>query len=158
LIVLAAILTLVVATSRSTPGGSPDSWAALGALLDGVASPSVTASPGIQPSTSTPNRPAQPAEAVPQSSPVPVDPVVALRLSIQQQVSTGNLNPDKASDLYKKVDELARAINVGNTDDATKKIKELRDKFGSLLNEGQLSAGGHGTLIRHLDLVVASLA
>ena len=155
LIALAAILTLVVATSRSTPGGNPDSWAALGALLGGAASPSMATSPAIQPSTS--NRPVQPGASVAQSSPVPVDPVVALRLSIQQQVNTGNLNPDKASDLYKKVDELARAINVGNTEDATKKIKELRDKFATLLNEGQLSAGGHEILIRHLDLVVDSL-
>jgi serine/threonine-protein kinase len=159
LIALAAILTLVVATSRSTPVDRPDARAVRGALLGGAASPSVAAPPAIQPSTFTQsNRPTQPGAAVAQSSPVPVDRVVALRLSIQQQVNTGNLNPDKASDLYKKVDEIARAINVGDTEEAEKKIKELRDKFTTLLDEGQLSPGGHDTLIRHLDLVAASLA
>ncbi len=161
LLALAAILTLVAAAARSTPGNAPNSRATLGPVLGSATSPSMPAAPqsqaAIQSSMST--RSAQPAAVVPPSSqPPPVDPIVALRLSIQQQVNTGNLNPDKASDLYKKVDEIARAMNDGNTAEAAKKIKELRDKLGSLLDVGQLSASGYNTLIQDLDLVAASLA
>jgi hypothetical protein len=160
LVALAAILTLVAATSGSTP----DSRATLVAPLGTAPTPSMAISAQshavIQPSTSSQSaRSAQPAAAVLPSTPAPpVDPVVALRLSIGQQVNTGHLNPDKASDLYKKVDEIARAVNESNTAEAQKKIKELRDKFGTLLNEGQLSAGGYAVLIRDLDVVAAAVA
>ncbi len=163
LIALAAILTLVAAASRSTPGSAPNSGATLGAPVATAPLPSMTTSAQsqavTQPSTSTQStQPARPVTAVlPSSQPPPVDPIVVLRLSIQQQVSTGHVNPDKASDLYKKVDEIARAMNDGNTEEANKKIKELRDRLRSLLNEGQLSDGGHAILTRDLDAVAAAV-
>jgi serine/threonine-protein kinase len=162
-IALAAILILLVATSRSLPGEAADSRDTPAALAH-----SPTALPGtaatqsqaeIQPSVSTDsNRSTQAGVALqPSSQAPPVDPVVAMRLSIQRQVDTGHLNPDKAADLYKKVDEIARAMNEGNTAEATKKVKELRDRLTSLLNEGQLSGAGHATLIRDLDSIAAAL-
>jgi eukaryotic-like serine/threonine-protein kinase len=159
-VALAATLTLVAATSGSTSDSRDTLVAPLGTAPTPSMAISAQSHAVIQPSTSTQStRSAQPAAAVLPSTPAPpVDPVVALRLSIGQQVNTGHLNPDKASDLYKKVDEIARAVNESNTAEAQKKIKELRDKFGTLLNDGQLSAGGYAVLIRDLDVVAAAVA
>ena len=119
---------------------------------EGASTPSIELirSPAVQETLA----PSSDASAGPIAS-VPADPVATLRLSILDQVNTGHLNPDKASDLYKKVDELARAINVGNTGDAAKKIKELRDRFTVLRNEGQLTATGYDAMMRNLDAVAA---
>jgi hypothetical protein len=162
-IALAAIMISWVATSRSAPSGAADPRATLVPDPEAWTAPSAAALPQSEPVTqpmtsAESSRPVQPAGAVQPGSPAPpVDPIVALRLSIQHQVNTGNLNPDKASDLYKKVDEIARAMNDGNTDEAAKKVKELRDRLVTLRNEGQLSGGGYDTLIRHLDSVAATL-
>ena len=115
--------------------------------------PAVQPSAEVRPSPSTPDRvPVQPT-----SEPAPVDPIVAMRLAVQQQVSTGHLNPDKAADLYKKVDEIAREMNENDASEAAKKVEELRDKLDGLLKEGQLSAAGHTTLIERLNSIAAAL-
>jgi eukaryotic-like serine/threonine-protein kinase len=110
---------------------------------------------GTAPSTSIP--PSQPPSSdaiVPvSSSHSPPDPIANLRLSIQQQVSTGHLNPDKATDLYKKVDEIARAINNGDAVDARRKVQDFRNKITTLLNEGQLTVAGRDVLARDLDAI-----
>ena len=162
-IALFALVVSLMATSRSVPGGVEGSDATSAAAVDTPAIPSVTTSPQSQPVTQT-STSIQPSRSVRSGGPIqpssqapPVDPIVAMRLSIQQQVNTGNLNPDKDTDLYKKVDEIARAMNERDADEAAKKVKELRDKLASLLREGQLSAGGYDILSRDLDRVAAAL-
>jgi serine/threonine-protein kinase len=91
------------------------------------------------------------------SSAPPVDPIVGLRLSIRRQVDAGYLNPTKAPDLYKKVDEIAHAIGVDNTDEAGKKIQDLRQRLSGLLDSGTLTAGGYDTLTSDVDKLAASL-
>jgi serine/threonine-protein kinase len=162
LIALAAIVLLAIPAYLFLT--SPSSQATRQPATDGAPtapqlSPSPQAEPVVQPSATAKPSPSRPdrVPARPTSEPAPVDPIVAMRLAIQQQVSTGNLNPDKAPDLYKKVDEIAREMNENDTTDAAKKAKELRDKLDDLLSQGQLSAGGHSTLIQRLDSITAAL-
>jgi serine/threonine-protein kinase len=88
----------------------------------------------------------------------PLDPVAALRLAIQDQVNTGNLNPDRASDLYKQVDLIAKAVSTGNPDEVAKNIKPMRDKLTALRTGGQLSASGYDTLSHALDAIATASA
>ena len=162
---LAAILTLVVSIALSLPGGVANPGAGSAALLGtGTAPAATTAQPRsqslVQPSTvGGLSQSAQPSSMVsPSSQAPPVDPIVAMRLSIQRQVDTGNLNPDKASDLYKRVDDISRAINDAHVDEAAKNIKAMRDRLASLHDEGQLSLAGYDSLIRDLDSVAIVVA
>jgi serine/threonine-protein kinase len=93
--------------------------------------------------------------AAPASAPA-LDPVAVLRRAVQEQVNTGNLNPDKATDLYKQVDLIAKAASGANADELAKNIKAMRDKLTSLRTGGQLSASGYDTLIHDLDAIGAA--
>ncbi|HET8682817.1 MAG TPA: protein kinase [Micromonosporaceae bacterium] len=164
-VVLAAILAAPLVDSRPESGEVAAPSAPSAAVPDtpvtGPVTTSSTAQAATRPSTSIQSRrPASPAGGVgpPTTAQTPpADPIVALRLSIQEQVETGNLNPDMASDLYKKVDEIAREMNAGDTEDAAKRIQELRAKLDTLLNDGRLSASGYDILSRDLDRVAATL-
>jgi hypothetical protein len=52
-----------------------------------------------------------------------------MRLSIQQQVAAGHLTPESATDLQKKVDEFEQKFTEGNTREAAKKARDLREKI-----------------------------
>ncbi|MGR6316387.1 serine/threonine-protein kinase [Micromonospora soli] len=91
-------------------------------------------------------------------SPVPpADPIVAMRLSIQKQVDSGQLSPDAAKDLHAKVDAIAKEITEGDTNAATDQIKKLRDKLSELLRGGKLSAAGYDELSAGVDRIAAEL-
>ena len=94
----------------------------------------------------------------PSPSPTPSDPIAAMRLSIRQQVDAGHLNPGKAPDLYKKVDDIAHAINDGHPADAAKKVKEFRDKLTDLHHAGTLTTAGYDRLTTDLDRLADSLS
>lgn len=87
----------------------------------------------------------------PSPSPRPTDPIVGMRLSIQRQVTAGHLTPEAASELYKKVDEIADQLSKGDTDEASKKIEELREKLVDLHEHGKLSKAGYDALNQDLD-------
>jgi eukaryotic-like serine/threonine-protein kinase len=114
-----------------------------------AAAPS-TASPSATAASPTPR-------AVTTTPAVPSNPIVATRLAIQTQVQTGQISPDAARDLYKKVDEIARAIDEGNADEAAKKVKELQDKLADLRADSKLTAAGHDALVGVVDQIEATL-
>ncbi|MEH0845081.1 protein kinase [Micromonospora sp. CPCC 205711] len=87
----------------------------------------------------------------------PADPVVAMRLSIQEQVQTGQLNPDAARDLHSKVDAIAKEIAENDPEQAAEQIKKLRDKLAELLRGGKLSAAGYDELTAGVDRIAAEL-
>jgi hypothetical protein len=93
----------------------------------------------------------------PSSSPTPTDPVVRMRLSIRQQVDAGHLNPTRAPDLYKKVDEIIHAANDGHADEVAKKVQEFRDKLTELHQSGTLTTVGYERLNSDLDRLAESL-
>jgi serine/threonine-protein kinase len=124
--------------------------------LGTIASPDASASPAATPSAAPATTGAAPTRT--RTTPPPAtDPIVALRVTIQQQVYAGNLNGDTARDLNHMVDDLAKAIANDNPDDEAKKLKALRDKLTSLYKEGKLSADGYHTLNRGLDQVAVTL-
>jgi len=90
------------------------------------------------------------------SPPPPVDPIVAMRLSIKDQVDAGHLNPAKAPDLYKKVDDIAHAMNGAKAGEADKKVGELRDKLAALHRDGTLATAGFDVLNADLDRLAAA--
>jgi eukaryotic-like serine/threonine-protein kinase len=161
LIALAAILIALAATWRSLSGEAEGLRAQWVPAPGGLLAPSTTRSSQPQaashPSTSTQSGSSASPGALESSQAPPADPIAAMRLAIQRQVDSGNLNPDKAGDLYKKVDELARAMNDPSADTAAKKVKELRDRLAALLADGQLSAAGYDALILALELIAATL-
>ncbi|GHJ57134.1 hypothetical protein Nm8I071_64410 [Nonomuraea sp. TT08I-71] len=97
------------------------------------------------------------ASATPSAIP-PRNPIVALRLSIQEQVDAGQLNPDAARDLHAKVDAIAKETAEGDTEQAREQIKKLRDKLSELLRGGKLTADGYDALSADVDRVAAGLA
>ena len=113
-------------------------------------SPKATLSPSASPSAAAPTS-GTAAPPTPTATPPPADPIVGLRRSIQQQVDAGNLNTDTASDLNHMVDDLAKSITTGNTDDEARKRKAIQDKLTSLNKEGKLSADGYRVLSADVD-------
>jgi eukaryotic-like serine/threonine-protein kinase len=162
LVVATTVAVLLAAASRSASvepdGMQTERVPAAVAPVSLTPTSQVTPTPGPQSSAAPTSM--QPSQTLASASIVsvsstrpPVDPIANLRLSIQQQVNTGHLNPDKASDLYKKVDEIAQAINEGNVDDERHKIQDFRNKIATLLSEGQLTAAGYDVLSRNLDAI-----
>jgi serine/threonine-protein kinase len=128
----------------------------------GPPAPTATASPTMTasaPAAATPSTtgPATRPTVQPSTPAPPGDPVAALRLAVQQQVSSGNLNPDKASDLYTRVDAIAHAAYSGNTTDEGKNIKAFQDRLTALRTGGQLSISGYDTLTSALAAVSAAM-
>jgi serine/threonine-protein kinase len=163
---IAAVVGLLVVgafmlgLSQVARTGAASDGSAAAAGVSGTATPAMAGSP--QPSAGQPSDgPAitptttPPAPAVGAGSTTPVEPIAAMRVSIQRQVGTGDLTPNAATDLYKKVDEIARELNEGDIEEATKKISDLRRKLSDLLDDGKLTPAGHGELSQRLDAVAA---
>ncbi|MEU4367114.1 serine/threonine-protein kinase [Micromonospora chersina] len=115
-----------------------------------------TVAPTTRSPVATPKPSPSLASATPSAVP-PRDPIVALRLSIQEQVDAGQLNPDAAKDLHAKVDAIAKETAEGDTDQAQEQIKKLRDKLSELLRGGKLTAGGYDALSADVDRVATEL-
>ncbi|MEW2329358.1 protein kinase [Micromonospora chersina] len=114
----------------------------------------------LTPTTRTPAATPTPSPRLTSATPTPApprDPIVALRLSIQEQVDAGQLNPDAAKDLHAKVDAIAKETAEGDTDQAQEQIKKLRDKLSELLRGGKLTADGYDALSADVDRVAAEL-
>ncbi len=118
--------------------------------------PSAQITESVVPPSASPSTLA--ATAAGEGPPTPIEPIAAVRVSIQRQVDTGNLAPDAASDLYRKADEIARETNEGDLDDAAKKIDEFRHKLDDLLNGGKLTTTGYADLTARIDAVEAAVS
>jgi serine/threonine-protein kinase len=143
----------VVAGTSDTPAAS---------ISNSAAAPpaAATTRPVPNAGAAAPSLPAVPAVSLSSRKPsaTPADPIVAMRLSIRHQVDAGHLNPAKAPDLYKKVDDIAHATNDGHAADAAKKVKEFRDKLTELHDAGTLTTPGYDRLSADLDRLADSLS
>ncbi|MEV0153400.1 protein kinase [Micromonospora sp. NPDC050686] len=121
------------------------------------------AAPAPAARTSTSTRPAArstaptSAPARTTSPPPPADPIVAIRLSIQEQVNTGQLNPDAAKDLHGKVDAIAKDLAADDQRRAADDVKKLRDRLAGLHKDGRLSEAGYTRLSRDVDRLAAQV-
>jgi len=153
--VTAAVVLLAAASKSARFEPSPPNiiWGMPASTPIGELTPSVGAQGSVAPTSAEPGPSPSSEGGASTTTATPSDPIADLRMSIQQQVTTGHLNPDKASDLYKKVDDIAQAINAGNIEDARRKIQDFRNRIATLLSEGQLTAAGHDVLARDLDAI-----
>jgi hypothetical protein len=141
----------LAATSGPAPGGpSPNVIPSTAAATTGGA---INGGAVTSPTTPAPTPPSTPAPP----PVVPVDPMLALRQSIQRQSDTGGLKPDAVRDLTHMVDDLAKSITTANPDDETKKLSALRDKLTNLYREGKLTAAGYSEINGRVDAVAATI-
>lgn len=159
---VAAFATRWLMAADQAAGSSPPATA--GPSLSPAASPtggSVAPAAGATITvtvTVTPSRASASKRTPAPSSPAaPVDPIVAMRLAIKHEIDAGYLNPTKAPDLYKKVDDIAHAINADDAADAEKKIGELRDKLDELRSSSTLTTDGYDRLTAKVDRIAASV-
>jgi serine/threonine-protein kinase len=161
LVAIAVLLTLIAvnvfpalqwagrpATARwIEPTSTPSVAAVAPAPTASTVAPSPTAS-----------RPSPSASPTPTATttPSPVDPIVALRQVIAQEVNTGDLRPDAATDLNHAVDALAKTVATGRAPDITKQITVVRGKLTTYNKEGKLTDGGYTTLTAAVDQVAAT--
>ncbi|MGC1210991.1 MAG: serine/threonine-protein kinase [Micromonospora sp.] len=164
LALLALAAVALSAPDTDTPVAEPS---APPVQLDTAVQPSVVtvtvtpATPTLRTTTPPPSRTSRaPSPRVTSVTPTPAppaDPIVAMRLAIQEQVDTGQLNPDAAKDLHTKVDAIAKEITEGDPDQAEEQIKKLRDKLDELLRGGKLTAAGYDDLSAAVDRIAAEL-
>jgi serine/threonine-protein kinase len=161
LVGLAAVGTWVFVATLGTADGAGVPNPASTAVVDAAAG----SGPGVpqSPTGGATSEVVQMAESVQSNvdvalsaSPPILDPVAAMRRAIQEQVNVGNLNPDKATDLYKQVDLIAKAVSGANAEEVAKNIKAMRDKLTALRTAGQLSTSGYDTLVQNLDAIGAA--
>jgi eukaryotic-like serine/threonine-protein kinase len=119
-----------------------------------VASPTLARSTGTAP-PDTPPRSRTAHSATTTRPPTRADPITGLRQAIGQQVTAGSLKADTANDLYHMVNDLAKTIATGNTDEVANKIKALRAKLTTLNREGKLSDDGYRVLNTAVNQVAA---
>jgi serine/threonine-protein kinase len=156
MVVLLVVAAFLVGLSQVAGIGTPPDGSAVEAMTSaatGSAQPSATMPP-TEPGTATPTT-TRPVPVVGPSPTTPVEPIAAMRVSIQQQVDNGHLNPAAATDLYKKVDEIAREFNEGDAEEATKKVNELAHKLSDLVAAGKLTPSGYDELTVRLNAVAA---
>jgi serine/threonine-protein kinase len=162
-LVAAVVVPLIVAAGGEPPGAAVTSSAAPPATTAPSLTPGLAAvvspTPVVAPSRRTVARTtaAAPASRSPSRTalPPPTDPIVAMRMTIQQQITAGHLAPSSANDLYKKVDEIAARLNEGNAGEVAKKIKEFRDRLTGLREDGRLSRAGYEALAAGVDAIEA---
>jgi serine/threonine-protein kinase len=120
--------------------------------------PATTSGPVNGGPVTSPTVPAQTLPTTPAPPPpAPVDPMLALRQSIQSQADTGGLKPDSVRDLNHAVDDLAKSMTSANPDDEAKKLKALRDKLTSLYREGKVTGAGYTEINNRIDAVAATI-
>ncbi|GIF71928.1 serine/threonine-protein kinase [Asanoa siamensis] len=115
-----------------------------------------TASPAAVPAPSTPPAPRPTTTLTRLPVPPPVDPVVALRRTIDAQVDSGQLKAKPAEDLRKRTDDIGRRLDAGDDVGVDRKIRELRTRLGDLRERGELSDPGYAALVRDVDALSAS--
>ncbi|MBY8873543.1 protein kinase [Micromonospora sp. PLK6-60] len=150
-------------TAATTPATRPAPVPSSAAASTPPAPSPTSAAPAPAPRASTSTRPVTrstaptSAPARTTSPPPPADPIVAIRLSIQEQVNTGQLNPDAAKDLHAKVDAVAKNLAADDQRRARDEIKKLREKLTGLRKDGRLSEAGYLRLSKDVDRLAAQV-
>jgi serine/threonine-protein kinase len=129
-------LVTVAALTRSNTQAGPSA----GSATTGVTSP--------QPS---------PAISLPPPSATPSDQLAALQAVVSQQADAGQLDPHTATDLRARLQDIARRLRQGQTDQAAKHLAQLRDRLTGLQRDGTLRPEAYRALTSGLDQLAATL-
>ncbi|GIF53224.1 serine/threonine protein kinase [Asanoa ferruginea] len=157
---VAIIVTSFLATREGPPvvvtAASPSAGSASAPPPPSAATARPTRAPAVQPTRTSTSPSAVPTS--PSARPTrtrPTDPIARLRLSIEEQVAAGALTAATATDLHKRVDDIAKRLGADDDKDLPKKVKDLRTKLTDLRREGRLTQSGYDALNRDLDPVAA---
>jgi serine/threonine-protein kinase len=147
-IVLVA-LGAILATTLTGRGGTPPRTAAVPPTTT-TPPPTATTSPTTTAATTPP-----PAAAASQT---PAQAIAAARAAIAQAQSGGLIDPAAASDLGRRLDDIARALQHPNPNDAAHKVGDLLGRVGELVGDGRLTPGGSAEITVAVDRLAALLA
>ena len=124
-VVLAAVLALALGSSS---GKHPATTQAAPPPTTTAAAATTTTPP---PTTTTTTSPTTPEQAL-----------ASLRTAVAQAAASGQLDPSAADDLNHRLDDVARAIQEGNPDDAAQKLVDFQQRLADLVQGGQLTTTG----------------
>ena len=102
------------------------------------------------PSRTSAGRPSAATSAVPRTR-APAVTVDQVRTVIQAQARAGQLDAKKAKDLIKRLNEIQRQLDDGETDQVAEKIAELRQKIDEIHREGKITDAGRDAINRTID-------
>ncbi|MEV4630459.1 protein kinase [Micromonospora sp. NPDC049523] len=128
-----------------SPSASSDASAAAGAPTTAAGNPVSPTSPASP--TSPTSRPAGGTTAR----------LVALQTSLDRQVQAQEVDADAAEDLNDKLDDVARKLIEGDTEDAAKKLADVRDRLAELRDDNKVSSDAYDVLLANLDSLAESL-
>jgi len=83
--------------------------------------------------------------------------VAVVQNIIQAQVSAGQLDANQANDLTNKLDEIARHLAKGETDNAADKVADLTSKLAELRKDTKIDTNGHDAVLASIEQLAASL-
>jgi eukaryotic-like serine/threonine-protein kinase len=80
-----------------------------------------------------------------------------VRTVIAAQTQAGQLKPNVANDLTRRLDEAARHLADGETDQAADKIAELRNRLTEQRNANKITEAGYQAILAAVDQLTAAL-
>jgi serine/threonine-protein kinase len=141
----AAVLAVALATSG---GGDKAATSTTSSQKTTTTTPTTTptTAPTTTASAPQPPPPATPAEAL-----------AATQATIVAAQANGQIDPSQAADLTNRLDDIARALEKPNANDASHKVDDLRSRLDDLVNGEQLSNAGFAAISAPLDRLAALL-
>jgi eukaryotic-like serine/threonine-protein kinase len=123
-VVLAAVLALALGSGSGKQAATTQS------------APTTTTAPAT---TTTP----PPATTAPTAAPTTAEEALAsLRAAVAQAAGSGQLDPSASDDLNHRLDDIAKALQDGNPNDAAQKLADFQQHLAELVQNGQLTGAG----------------
>jgi serine/threonine-protein kinase len=94
---------------------------------------------------------------VPTPATTQVTSVDGVRSAIEAQVLAGQINPDDANDLTDRLNDVARDLSRGRTDQAVGRLNDIRDRLDQLLGDDKTTQAGHDAILNAIDELAASI-
>ena len=85
----------------------------------------------------------------------PSESIAHARAAIIQAETTGQLDPGAGGDLVNRLDEIARSLSAGASQDAAHKIGDLAHQFGDLVRAGRLGGGALSGIAAPIERLAA---
>ena len=112
---------------------------------EGAAAPSAPGTPSI-PATSTASATPAAAATTPAATPKSTSPLATVRAVVADLVATGQMDPRKADDFLRRLDDLTKKPGQGKSKDPGKQLKDLSKHLADLVKEGELTPAGLGRI------------
>ena len=138
-VVLAAVLALALGSGSGKQAATTQS------------APTTTTAPAT---TTTPPPATTAATTVPTTA---EQALASLRAAVAQAAGSGQLDPSASDDLNHRLDDIAKALQDGNPNDAAQKLADFQQHLAELVQNGQLTGAGLSQIGAPLAQLVALL-